>query len=130
MKRFHVHVAVDDLEQAIGFYSALFAAEPSVIKPDYAKWMLDDPRVISPYRRAVGSQDSIISAFRLRAAMNSTRFTAVSARPTGISSSRGKPTAATPNRKNPGSAIRPEFPGRRFTRQVTVPITATDQASA
>jgi len=45
MKRFHVHVAVDDLEQSIRFYSALFAAEPSVIKADYAKWMLDDPRV-------------------------------------------------------------------------------------
>lgn len=45
MKRFHVHVAVDDLEQSIGFYSALFAAAPSVIKTDYAKWMLDDPRV-------------------------------------------------------------------------------------
>ena len=45
MKRFHVHVAVDDLDHAIGFYSALFAAQPSVTKPDYAKWMLDDPRV-------------------------------------------------------------------------------------
>ena len=45
MKRFHVHVAVDDLTRSIGFYAALFAAEPSVIKPDYAKWMLDDPRV-------------------------------------------------------------------------------------
>ena len=45
MKRFHVHVAVDDLKQSIGFYSALFAAEPSVIKTDYAKWLLDDPRV-------------------------------------------------------------------------------------
>jgi catechol 2,3-dioxygenase-like lactoylglutathione lyase family enzyme len=45
MKRFHVHVAVDDLAQSIGFYSALFAAEPSVTRPDYAKWMLDDPRV-------------------------------------------------------------------------------------
>ena len=45
MKRFHVHVAVDDLKQSIGFYSALFAAQPSVIKTDYAKWMLDDPRV-------------------------------------------------------------------------------------
>jgi predicted enzyme related to lactoylglutathione lyase len=45
MKRMHVHVAVDDLEHAIGFYSALFAAEPSVTKTDYAKWMLDDPRV-------------------------------------------------------------------------------------
>jgi catechol 2,3-dioxygenase-like lactoylglutathione lyase family enzyme len=45
MKRMHVHVAVDDLQTAIGFYSTLFAAEPSVIKPDYAKWMLEDPRV-------------------------------------------------------------------------------------
>jgi catechol 2,3-dioxygenase-like lactoylglutathione lyase family enzyme len=45
MKRLHVHVAVDDLQQSIGFYSALFAVEPSVVKSDYAKWMLDDPRV-------------------------------------------------------------------------------------
>jgi hypothetical protein len=45
MKRMHVHVAVDDLHTAIGFYSTLFAARPSVVKPDYAKWMLDDPRV-------------------------------------------------------------------------------------
>jgi predicted enzyme related to lactoylglutathione lyase len=45
MKRMHVHVAVEDLQHAIGFYSALFAAEPSVLKSDYAKWMLDDPRV-------------------------------------------------------------------------------------
>jgi catechol 2,3-dioxygenase-like lactoylglutathione lyase family enzyme len=45
MKRLHVHVAVQDLAHAIGFYSALFAARPAVIKTDYAKWMLDDPRV-------------------------------------------------------------------------------------
>jgi catechol 2,3-dioxygenase-like lactoylglutathione lyase family enzyme len=45
MKRFHVHVAVDDLQQSIRFYSQLFAAEPSVVKTDYAKWMLDDPRI-------------------------------------------------------------------------------------
>ena len=45
MKRFHVHLAVDDLAQNIRFYSALFGAEPSVLKDDYAKWMLDDPRV-------------------------------------------------------------------------------------
>ena len=45
MKRFHVHVAVHDLQQSIRFYSALFAAEPSVKKDDYAKWQLDDPRV-------------------------------------------------------------------------------------
>jgi catechol 2,3-dioxygenase-like lactoylglutathione lyase family enzyme len=45
MKRLHVHVAVDDLAQSIRFYSTLFAAKPTVIKDDYAKWMLDDPRV-------------------------------------------------------------------------------------
>lgn len=45
MKRFHVHVAVPDLQQSIRFYSTMFGAEPSVVKPDYAKWMLEDPRV-------------------------------------------------------------------------------------
>lgn len=45
MKRLHVHVAVEDLSRSIGFYSTLFGAAPSVVKPDYAKWMLDDPRV-------------------------------------------------------------------------------------
>jgi catechol 2,3-dioxygenase-like lactoylglutathione lyase family enzyme len=45
MKRFHVHVAVPDLAQSIRFYSTLFGAEPSVVKDDYAKWMLEDPRV-------------------------------------------------------------------------------------
>ncbi len=45
MKRLHVHVAVDNLDRSVGFYSTLFAAEPAVIKSDYAKWMLDDPRV-------------------------------------------------------------------------------------
>ncbi len=45
MKRFHVHVGVDNLDDAIGFYSKLFAAEPTVRKTDYAKWMLEDPRL-------------------------------------------------------------------------------------
>lgn len=45
MKRLHVHVGVNDLDQSIRFYSTLFAAEPTVVKDDYAKWMLDDPRV-------------------------------------------------------------------------------------
>ena len=45
MKRLHVHVGVNDLDQSIRFYSTLFGSEPTVTKPDYAKWMLDDPRV-------------------------------------------------------------------------------------
>lgn len=45
MKRFHVHLHVDQLDQSIAFYSKLFAAEPTRVEADYAKWMLDDPRI-------------------------------------------------------------------------------------
>lgn len=45
MKRLHVHVSVTDLDESVRFYSTLFAAQPTVQKDDYAKWMLDDPRV-------------------------------------------------------------------------------------
>ena len=57
MKRLHVHVAVDDLDKSIGFYSMLFGIGPCVAKPDYAKWMLDDPKLnsaISSRRMARG----------------------------------------------------------------------------
>lgn len=45
MKRLHVHVGVENLDASIGFYSTMFGAEPTVVKDDYAKWMLEDPRV-------------------------------------------------------------------------------------
>ena len=45
MKRFHVHVSVDDLDANIQFYSTVFGIPPAVLKPDYAKWMVDDPRI-------------------------------------------------------------------------------------
>lgn len=45
MKRLHLHVGVDNLQDAIRFYSALFGAEPVKTKDDYAKWMVDDPRI-------------------------------------------------------------------------------------
>ena len=57
MNRFHVHLNVADLDASIRFYSELFAAQPAVRKPDYAKWMLEDPRVnfaISTVGRAPG----------------------------------------------------------------------------
>lgn len=57
MNRFHVHLNVADLGASIRFYSSLFAAPPSVVRPDYAKWMLDDPRInfaISNTGRAPG----------------------------------------------------------------------------
>ena len=45
MKRFHIHVAVEDLEKSVQFYSTLFGASPIKLKEDYAKWLLDDPRL-------------------------------------------------------------------------------------
>ena len=57
MNRFHVHLNVADLAASIRFYKELFGAEPSVLKPDYAKWMLEDPRInfaISNTGRAPG----------------------------------------------------------------------------
>jgi hypothetical protein len=45
MKRLHLHVSVENLADSIKFYSGMFATEPTVVKSDYAKWMLDDPRV-------------------------------------------------------------------------------------
>lgn len=45
MKRFHVHAHVEDLQQSIAFYSKMFGAEPTRIESDYAKWMLEDPRI-------------------------------------------------------------------------------------
>ena len=57
MKRFHVHVSVENLDQSINFYSTLFAQAPTVRQSDYAKWMLEDPRVnfaISTRRQSIG----------------------------------------------------------------------------
>jgi catechol 2,3-dioxygenase-like lactoylglutathione lyase family enzyme len=57
MKRFHVHVSVSDLSESIRFYSQLFGDEPTVLQPDYARWMLDDPRVnfaISTHHQPTG----------------------------------------------------------------------------
>jgi catechol 2,3-dioxygenase-like lactoylglutathione lyase family enzyme len=57
MKRFHLHVSVQDLEESVRFYSTLFAARPAVRQTDYAKWMLEDPRInfaISTDRQPAG----------------------------------------------------------------------------
>ena len=45
MKRFHVHLSVAELEPSVAFYTRLFGVDPTVLKPDYAKWMLEDPRI-------------------------------------------------------------------------------------
>ena len=60
MKRLHMHVGVEDLAQSMRFYSTLFGADPSVVKDDYAKWMLDDPKVnFAISQRGVGGVDHL-----------------------------------------------------------------------
>lgn len=59
MKRFHVHVGVEDIERSIAFYTGLFGAEPAVVQPDYAKWMLDDPRINFAVSRKCGAAKGI-----------------------------------------------------------------------
>lgn len=59
MKRFHVHVGVADLDASIAFYSGLFGTEPSVTKPDYAKWMLDDPRINFAVSQKCGAEKGV-----------------------------------------------------------------------
>ena len=57
MKRFHIHVSVENIDRSIQFYSTLFGATPARVEADYAKWMLEDPRVnfaISTHRQPVG----------------------------------------------------------------------------
>ena len=80
MKRFHVHVGVEDLAASIRFYSTVFSAEPAVIKPDYAKWMLEDPRVNFAISQR-GHSASITSACKSTMVRNSPRCARSSKRP-------------------------------------------------
>jgi catechol 2,3-dioxygenase-like lactoylglutathione lyase family enzyme len=59
MHRFHVHLHVDDIQASVRFYSTLFGAPPSVLKSDYAKWMLDDPKVNLAISHHAGQQPGV-----------------------------------------------------------------------
>ena len=126
MKRLHVHVSVEDIPHSIGFYSALFAAKPVVVKPDYAKWMLDDPRVNFAISTRGRSRVSTISASRSRTPTNCTRSMRACARPAATLSSRARPPAVTPNPRSRGSTIPPASPGRRFTPPAKARSMATE----
>ncbi len=55
MKRFHIHVGVQDIQSSVAFYSNLFGQKPAKVKDDYAKWMLEDPRINFAISTRVGS---------------------------------------------------------------------------
>lgn len=126
----HVHVSVEDITNSIGFYSALFAAPPAVVKPDYAKWMLDDPRVnfaISTRGRQPGldhlgiqveSQDELQEVYaRLRDAG-------------GDIIDQGQTPVAMRSRKNRGSTIRRASRGKLFSPRGKTQTTAIGAESA
>ena len=128
MKLFHVHVAVGDLKQSIGFYSALFAAEPSVIKADYAKWMLDDPRVnFAISTRGRQTLFLIISASRLSTSDELREIYSRLCKADGPVVEQGQTSCCYAKSEKSWIDDPAEFPGRRFTRQVTAPITATSR---
>jgi len=132
MKRFHVHVAVEDLSKSIAFYSAMFGAEPSVTKADYAKWMLEDPRVnfaISDRGQAPG-----VNHLGLQAE-DDAELEAIHANlqnaDTAVAPQMGR-TAATRSPTSTGSPIRRASPGRAFAPlslfRSSAPITPNRQA--
>ena len=118
MKRLHVHLGVADLESSIRFYSALFAAEPSVRHADYAKWQLDDPRVnfaISTRGKKAGARPSRHPGrSRTRARRNRARGWR-SAELAALAADR-TPHAATPRATSTGPWIRRASRGNRSTR--------------
>ena len=130
MKRLHVHVSVDDLAQSTRFYSTLFAAEPTVVKDDYVKWMLEDPRVnfaisTRPGRAAGISHLGIQVEDEAELAEVYDRLS-----PRRAADVEAKtPPAATPNPTSNGSPIRRACRGRpsspmakaRFTAKVRWP---------
>ena len=118
MKRFHVHVAVSDLEASVKFYSAMFATVPRLHKPDYAKWMLDDPRInFAIFQRGlvpgvdhlgiqVDSEDALMSCVNKSPARKLKRRR------------KTRRLVATRNRTNTGLLIRKALPGKPFIPSV------------
>ena len=130
MKRFHVHVAVGDLKQSIRFYSALFAAEPSITRADYAKWMLDDPRVnfaISTRGREPGLDHLGIQA---ESADELKEIYTRLHKAGGNVVEQGQTACCYAKSESHGSTIRPVFHGRLSTRRGKASTTATARGSA
>ena len=131
MKRLHVHVAVHDLQQSIRFYSALFAAQPAVKKDDYAKWMLDDPRVnfaISTRGDQSRPRPSRHPGRERRGARGH-RHAPRAGRRRRPPRRRARP-AATPRATSTGPSIRRASPGNRSTRWTRCRCTARTRARA
>ena len=124
MKRMHLHVSVPDLAQSIAFYEVLFGAAPSVVKDDYAKWMLDDPRVNFAISRRGAATGVDHVGIQVESAAELSELA-------GRLKAVGNPTldqtatpAATPRATRAGSMIPPGCAGRRSTPSARRRLTA------
>jgi arsenate reductase (thioredoxin) len=129
MKRLHVHVSVEDLEQSIGFYSTMFAAQPTVVKPDYAKWMLEDPRVNFAISTRGGETGLDHLGIQVESEGELREVCSRLHRRTGRCLRRAPPPAATLNLKSPGSPTRRASRGKRSSPRARVRSMATAQTS-
>jgi len=123
MKRLHVHVSVKDLDASVRFYSQLFALAPTVHKTDYAKWMLEDPRVnfaISRRDDNPGVQHLGIQVENRAELKEMYQRLQCAKRPV---LEEGRRLAATPTVRKAGLMIRRAFSGRRFSLQVRAQFT-------
>lgn len=124
MKRFHVHVSVDDLDANVRFYSTVFGMPPTILKPDYAKWMVDDPRVNFAISRRGGTigidhlgvqvdSDTELSGLRERVAAAEIQAL-----------DQPSPIVAMPVLISIGPPTRRALPGRLFIRSIPFRYTA------
>ena len=116
MKRFHVHAHVEDLGKSIAFYSKLFAAEPTRVESDYAKWMLDDPRINFAISTRGGKPGVDHLGIQTDDAEELAELKARAKRPTWRCSTKAKPPAATPAARSTGSPTRRASLGSTSTR--------------
>ena len=124
MKRLHVHISVDDLPTSIRFYNTLFDSEPTIIRHDYAKWMLDDPRVNFAISKRTGGAGIGHLGIQVE---NRTELADVYSRFKHADASvleKAVPAAVTRSARRAGSPTRRESGGRRITRPARAQIIA------
>jgi catechol 2,3-dioxygenase-like lactoylglutathione lyase family enzyme len=130
MKRLHVHVSVDNLAQSIRFYSTLFAADPTIAKPDYAKWMLDDPRVNFAISARTGHSGLDHLGIQVETSVELQEVYGRLRQADRPVVEVGAATAATPSRKRRGSPTRKACRGRPSSPRAKARSTAIKPTSA
>ena len=124
MKRFHVHAHVEDLQASIAFYSKMFAAEPTRVESDYAKWMLEDPRINFAISTRGGKPGIDHLGFQTDTTEELVELKARAAAADLALLDEGETTCCYARRRSTGSPTRRASPGSISTRSTTSPCSA------